>query len=88
MSPLQAKYQRDGYAICAGLVDGRREGGIAAEVPAGSVVFFNGFTLHRSLDNRRTSGYRRVLVNHCMSAQARLPWRFGASHLRPETRKT
>lgn len=63
---------------------GGREGGIAAEVPAGSVVFFNGFTLHRSLDNRRTSGYRRALVNHYMSAQGRLPWQFGASRFAPD----
>jgi ectoine hydroxylase-related dioxygenase (phytanoyl-CoA dioxygenase family) len=63
---------------------GGRESGIAAEVPAGSVVFFNGFTLHRSLDNRRTSGYRRALVNHYMSAQARLPWQFGGSRFAPD----
>lgn len=62
---------------------GGREGGIAAEVPAGSVVFFNGFTLHRSLDNRRASGYRRALVNHYMSAQAELPWKFGDSRFAP-----
>ncbi len=58
-------------------------GGIAAEVPAGSVVFFNGFTLHRSLDNRRTSGFRRALVNHYMSARSLLPWSFGASKFAP-----
>jgi len=58
--------------------------GVAAEVPAGSVVFFNGHTLHRSLDNRRTSGYRRALVNHYMSARSPLPWRFGASRFAPE----
>lgn len=55
------------------------EGGMAAEVIAGSVVFFNGYTLHRSLDNRRASGFRRALVLHCMSAQHELPWHFGAS---------
>jgi ectoine hydroxylase-related dioxygenase (phytanoyl-CoA dioxygenase family) len=60
------------------------EGGVAAEVGAGSVVFFNGFTLHRSLDNRRRSGFRRALVNHCMSAQAELPWPFGASRFAPK----
>ena len=56
-----------------------REGGVAAEVSAGSVVFFNGYTLHRSLDNRRSSGFRRALVNHCMSARSELPWSFGGS---------
>ena len=55
------------------------QGGTAAEVPAGSVVFFNGYTLHRSLDNRRSSGFRRALVNHVMSAQHELPWQFGDS---------
>jgi ectoine hydroxylase-related dioxygenase (phytanoyl-CoA dioxygenase family) len=63
---------------------GGRESGIAAEVPAGSVVFFNGFTLHRSLDNRRTSGCRRALVNHYMSARAQLPWKSGASRFAPD----
>ena len=47
---------------------------IAAEVPAGSIVFFNGYLLHRSLPNRRTTGYRRTLVNHYMSARSLLPW--------------
>ncbi len=59
------------------------EGGVAAEVSAGSVVFFNGFTLHRSLPNQRPSGFRRALVNHCMSARCELPWRFGASAFAP-----
>jgi hypothetical protein len=52
-------------------------------VTAGSVVFFNGYTLHRSLDNRRSSGFRRALVLHCMSAQNELPWPFGASAFAP-----
>ncbi len=47
---------------------------IPVEVKAGSVVFFNGYLLHRSLPNRKTSGYRRALVNHYMSAQSLLPW--------------
>ncbi len=59
------------------------EGGLAAEVSAGSVVFFNGYTLHRSLDNRRSSGFRRALVIHCMSAAHELPWSFGASAFAP-----
>jgi ectoine hydroxylase-related dioxygenase (phytanoyl-CoA dioxygenase family) len=60
-----------------------REGGVAAEVAAGSVVFFNGYTLHRSLHNQRRSGFRRALVNHVMSAQSELPWSFGGSRLAP-----
>lgn len=60
------------------------EGGLPVEVSAGSVVFFNGYTLHRSLDNRCKSGYRRALVNHCMSARQPLPWSFGASAFAPD----
>jgi phytanoyl-CoA hydroxylase len=48
---------------------------IPVEVKAGSIVFFNGYTLHRSFPNRAQSGYRRVLVNHYMSASSLLPWR-------------
>ena len=47
---------------------------IPVEVKAGSIVFFNGYLLHRSLENRAESGYRRVLVNHYMSAESLLPW--------------
>ena len=49
----------------------------AAEVPVevsrGSVVFFNGYLLHRSRRNR-SDAYRRVLVNHYCNAWSRLPW--------------
>jgi ectoine hydroxylase-related dioxygenase (phytanoyl-CoA dioxygenase family) len=62
---------------------GEREGGVAAEVRAGSVVFFNGFTLHRSLNNTRSQGYRRALVLHMMSAHSELPWAFGQSRHAP-----
>ena len=45
------------------------------EVRAGTVVFFNGYLLHRSLPNRAPAGrYRRALVNHYMSAHSLLPW--------------
>lgn len=47
---------------------------IPVEVKAGAIVFFNGYLLHRSLPNRATSGYRRTLVNHYMSASSLLPW--------------
>ena len=47
---------------------------IPVEVPKGSAVFFNGYTLHRSLPNTRQSGFRRALVNHYMSAESFLPW--------------
>ena len=48
--------------------------GVPVEVKRGSVVFFNGYLLHRSLTNRAKSGFRRVLVNHYMSAESLLPW--------------
>ncbi|MBL8993824.1 MAG: phytanoyl-CoA dioxygenase family protein [Spirochaetia bacterium] len=46
---------------------------IAVEVPSGSVVFFNGYLLHRSRKNR-SQVYRRALVNHYMNAYSLLPW--------------
>ena len=47
----------------------------------GSVVFFNGYLLHRSLRNRRSNGFRRALVNHYMRAESLLPWwRPGGPH--------
>ena len=53
------------------------EGGAPVVVRAGSVAFFNGYTLHRSLNNTASTGFRRALVNHYMSARSMLPWRFG-----------
>ena len=47
---------------------------VPVEVRKGSVVFFNGYTLHRSLPNRAASGFRRALVNHYMNASSFLPW--------------
>jgi len=47
---------------------------IPVEVKAGSIVFFNGYLLHRSLPNNAKGGYRRALVNHYMSAESLLPW--------------
>ena len=46
---------------------------VPVEVKAGSVVFFNGYLLHRSLKNR-SAGFRRALVSHYMSAESLLPW--------------
>jgi hypothetical protein len=43
-------------------------------VPAGHVVIFNGYLLHRSLPNTGRHGMRRALVNHYMSATSLLPW--------------
>jgi phytanoyl-CoA hydroxylase len=47
---------------------------VPVEVKKGSVVFFNGYLLHRSLPNHAASGFRRSLVNHYMSASSLLPW--------------
>lgn len=47
---------------------------VPVEVKAGSIVFFNGYLLHRSLPNRASAGFRRSLVNHYMSAESLLPW--------------
>ena len=43
------------------------------EVKAGSVVFFNGYLLHKSLKNR-SQIYRRALVSHYMNSWSLLPW--------------
>jgi phytanoyl-CoA hydroxylase len=53
-----------------------RDSGVPIEVKAGGVVFFNGYVLHRSLNNT-TSGARRALVNHYMNARSLLPWSHG-----------
>lgn len=47
---------------------------VPVEVPAGAIVFFNGYLLHRSLPNTASTGFRRCLVNHYMSAESLLPW--------------
>jgi ectoine hydroxylase-related dioxygenase (phytanoyl-CoA dioxygenase family) len=48
---------------------------VPVEIPAGTAVFFNGYLLHRSLENSGKHGYRRALANHYMSAESLLPWR-------------
>jgi|SRR5215204_1070965 len=50
------------------------EGPISVEVQSGSVVFFNGYTLHSSQRNKTTDCFRTALVNHYMSAESMLPW--------------
>ena len=52
----------------------RDDDAIPVEVTAGSIVFFHGYLLHKSLKNRQATGYRRALVNHYMSAESLLPW--------------
>jgi ectoine hydroxylase-related dioxygenase (phytanoyl-CoA dioxygenase family) len=52
----------------------RDEDAIPVEVKKGSIVFFHGYLLHRSLPNYASGGFRRSLVNHYMSAESLLPW--------------
>ena len=52
----------------------RDDEAVPLEVPAGSVIFLDGYLLHRSLPNTVRSGMRRALVNHYMSAESLLPW--------------
>jgi phytanoyl-CoA hydroxylase len=47
---------------------------VPVEVKSGSVVFFNGHTLHSSLRNKTADCFRMALVNHYMSAESMLPW--------------
>ena len=47
---------------------------IPVVVKSGSVVFFNGYTLHSSLKNTTKNQSRIALVNHYMSAESMLPW--------------
>jgi ectoine hydroxylase-related dioxygenase (phytanoyl-CoA dioxygenase family) len=68
--PDEFDFAPESYGFEEGFDEGNA---IPVEVPAGSVVFFNGYLLHRSLKNR-SDGYRRVLVNHYCSGQTRLPW--------------
>jgi ectoine hydroxylase-related dioxygenase (phytanoyl-CoA dioxygenase family) len=46
---------------------------VPVEVARGSVVFFNGYLLHKSHRNA-SGGYRRALVNHYCNAWSLLPW--------------
>jgi phytanoyl-CoA hydroxylase len=47
---------------------------VPVELPAGGVLFFDGYLLHRSLPNTGRHGMRRALVNHYMTAESLLPW--------------
>ena len=47
---------------------------VPVEVKSGSVVFFNGYTLHSSQRNKTDHCFRTALVNHYMSAESMLPW--------------
>jgi chlorinating enzyme len=73
----QKANENDRRFDCAGIAyqfPYRDEDSVPVEVKAGSLVFFHGYLLHRSLPNYAKTGYRRVLVNHYMSAESLLPW--------------
>jgi len=48
---------------------------VPVEIPAGAAIIFNGYLLHRSLENSGAHGYRRAVANHYMNADSLLPWR-------------
>lgn len=50
------------------------EDAVPVEIPAGAALIFNGYLLHRSLENSGKRGYRRAIVDHYMSAESLLPW--------------
>ena len=53
----------------------RDDQAVPVAIPAGTALVFNGYLLHRSLENSGRHGYRRALANHYMSAESLLPWR-------------
>lgn len=52
----------------------RDQDAVPVQIPAGTAIIFNGYLLHRSLQNSGKHGYRRALANHYMSAESLLPW--------------
>ena len=52
----------------------KEEDAVPLIAKAGTIVFFHGYLLHRSLPNRSKTHLRRALVNHYMSAESQLPW--------------
>jgi phytanoyl-CoA hydroxylase len=71
--PTQAHGQPDEFDFADESYGFEADTEISVEVEAGSVVFFNGYLLHRSLRNQ-SNGFRRALVNHYCNAWSLLPW--------------
>jgi len=53
------------------------EDAIPVELDPGDVLLFNGYLLHRSLNNVCRKGYRRSYVSHYMNAESLLAWTGG-----------
>ena len=53
------------------------EDAVPVELEPGSALLFNGYLLHRSLNNVCKEGFRRAYVNHYMSAESPLCWTGG-----------
>jgi len=47
---------------------------VKVEVKAGSIIFFHGYLLHMSLENKSKNRSRKALVAHYSSAETMLPW--------------
>ncbi len=50
------------------------EDALPVQITRGSVIFFNGYILHRSFRNKTKNQFRLSLVSHYMSAESMLPW--------------
>ena len=66
--------KRDEFDSCYEAVGFDDSKEIPIEMTAGSVLFFNGYLLHRSKKNRSNT-YRRVLVSHYCSTASWLGWK-------------
>ncbi len=65
-NPDEFDFAQESYGF-----DGSEE--VPVEVTTGTLVFFNGYLLHRSRKNRGST-FRRVLVNHYCNSWSLLPW--------------
>lgn len=65
-NPDEFDFAQESYGF-----DGSPE--VPVEVETGTLVFFNGYLLHRSRKNRGNT-FRRVLVNHYCNSWSLLPW--------------
>jgi len=80
--PLTAaeRFHPDGHPLHEGeMADGHgfdERDAVPVKMSAGDILFFHGYLLHRSLENRKDSGrFRRALTSHFLSCESLLPWR-------------